>query len=76
MAVGQGRPPVQTPNFRPYFPSRSQVIENVTYFHHQLGLMLQSDDFNRQNPLLRILRLASLEIDHLAQDPSFFHHTF
>lgn len=38
--------------------------------------MLVGEDFNKQNPLLRILRLASLEIDQLAQDPSFFNNAY
>ena len=51
-------------------------MDNYTYFHHKLGQMLYSDDFNRFNPLVRILKLASLEITELAQDPSFFQHAF
>ena len=63
---------MQQANFRPYFPLRSQVNDNFTYFHHKLGTMLYSEEFNKQNPLLRILRLASLNIEELAHDPSFF----
>ena len=71
----QGRT-VQTPNFRPYFPTRHQVQQNITYFQQNLGRMLSSEEFNKQNPLLRILRLASLDIDQLAQDPSFFNNSY
>lgn len=62
-------------NFRPYF-SRSQVQENFTFFDHKLGSLLYSDEFNWENPLVRILRLANLEIHELVQDPSFYNHTF
>ena len=64
-------------NFRPYFPTKEKVLEHMSYFSNDLAMLLYRDDkFNSQNPLVRILRLASFDIDKLALDPSFYKHPF
>ena len=60
-------------NFRPYFPNKYRLEENISYFSAPLRqLLCYNEDFNRQNPLVRILRLASFDISDLEQDPSLF----
>ena len=59
-----------TQNFRPYYASENMLQVNIHLFSNPLANLMTSADFRSENTLTRILRMANLDIEDIANDHS------